>query len=65
MLWPPETEDMFGESCFTLQSVPTIRLAALEPATLAMMHGSSYSGEANDALIALADDFERRLAQVS
>ena len=47
---------MFGESCFTLQSVPTIRLAALEPATLAMMHGSSYSGEANDALIALADD---------
>jgi hypothetical protein len=27
------------------------------------MHGSSYNGEANDALIALAEDFEHRLAQ--
>ena len=61
-----EAEDMFGASCFTPQSAPTIRrLAALEPATLAIMHGSSYSGEASEALLALADDFERRLAQVS
>jgi hypothetical protein len=61
-----QTEDMFGASCFTPQSAPTIRrLAALEPATLAIMHGSSYSGEANAALIALADDFEHRLAHVS
>ena len=42
-----EAEDMFGASCFTPQSAPTIRrLAALDPATLAIMHGSSYSGEA-------------------
>jgi hypothetical protein len=60
-----EAEDMFGASCFTPQSAPTIRrLAALDPATLAIMHGSSYSGEGSGALLALADDFERRLAQV-
>jgi flavorubredoxin len=60
-----EAEDMFGASCFTPQSAPTIRrLAALDPATLAIMHGSSYSGEGSEALLALADDFEHRLAQV-
>ena len=58
-------EDMFGASCLTPQSSPTIRrLAELQPATLAIMHGSSYSGEASETLLALADDFERRLAQV-
>ena len=61
-----QTEDMFGASCFTPQSAPTIRrLAALEPTTLAIMHGSSYNGEARDALLALADDFDHRLAQAS
>jgi flavorubredoxin len=60
-----EAEDMFGASCFTPQSSPTVRrLAALEPTTLAIMHGSSYGGEPARALNALADDFERRLAQV-
>lgn len=61
-----QTEDLFGASCLTPQSAPTIRrLAALEPTTLAIMHGSSYSGEASDALLALADDFDHRLAQTS
>ncbi len=61
-----EAEDMFGASCFTPQSAGTIRhLASLEPSTLAIMHGSSYQGAANEALIALADDFDHRLAQVS
>jgi len=61
-----QTEDMFGASCFTPQSAPTIRrLAALEPTALAIMHGSSYSGEASDALLALADDFDHRLAHAN
>jgi len=59
-----EAEDLFGASCLTPQSAPTIRgLAALDPATLAIMHGASYNGEAGKALLALADDFEHRLAQ--
>ena len=60
-----EAEDLFGASCLTPQSAPTIRrLAALEPATLAIMHGASYGGEASEALMALADNFDRRLAQL-
>jgi flavorubredoxin len=60
-----EAENTFGASCFTPQSAQTIRrLAALHPTTLAIMHGSSYSGDASQALLALSDDFEHRLAQV-
>ena len=45
-------------------TAPTIRrLAELEPKTLAIMHGSSYNGEAAKALLALADDYERRLVK--
>jgi len=29
------------------------------------MHGSSYSGEASAALNALADDFDRRMVQLT
>jgi flavorubredoxin len=59
-----ETEDMFGSSCLTPQTAPTIRrLAELNPTTLAIMHGSSYDGEPVGALLAIADDYERRLAQ--
>jgi len=57
-------EDMFSSSCVTLNTAPTIRrLAELEPQTLAVMHGSSYSGDGAAALRALADDYERRLAE--
>jgi flavorubredoxin len=60
-----EAEDIFGASCLTPQSAPTVRrLAALNPATLAIMHGASYNGNASEALLALADDFDRRLAEV-
>jgi len=58
-----QTEDMFGSTCLTPSTAPTIRrLAALEPKTLAIMHGSSYNGDGAKALFALADDYERRLA---
>jgi flavorubredoxin len=57
-----ETEDMFGATCLTPQTAPTIRrLAELEPTTLAIMHGSSYSGDARTTLLALADEYDRRL----
>ena len=60
-----EAEDIFGASCLTPQSAPTVRrLAALDPVTLAIMHGASYNGNASEALFALADDFDRRLAEV-
>ena len=58
-----QTEDMFGSTCLTPSTAPTIRrLADLEPKTLAIMHGSSYNGDGAKALLALADDYERRLA---
>jgi flavorubredoxin len=55
-------EDMFGATCLTPQTAPTIRrLGDLSPITLAIMHGSSYNGDARSALHAIADDYERRL----
>lgn len=57
-----QTEDMFGATCLTPTTAPTIRgLADLDPTTLAIMHGSSYNGDTTQALLALADDYERRL----
>ena len=58
-----QAEDMFGSTCLTPHTAPTIRrLADLKPHTLAIMHGSSYAGDSAKALLALADDYERRLA---
>jgi flavorubredoxin len=58
-----QTEDMFGSTCLTPNTAPTIRrLAELAPRTLAVMHGSSYEGDAATALVDLADDYEHRLA---
>jgi flavorubredoxin len=57
-----EAEDTFGASCITPTSAPTIRsLADLNPNTLAVMHGSSVTGDCKNALLGLADDYERRL----
>jgi len=54
-------EDTFGATCLTANTAPTIRrLAGLEPATLGIMHGSSFRGDCAGALGALADDYERR-----
>jgi flavorubredoxin len=43
-------------------TAPTIRrLAALEPSTLAVMHGSSFEGNGGQQLRELADFYDRRL----
>ena len=50
---------MFGATCLTPSTGPTIRrLADLAPTTLAVMHGSSFSGDGAAALHLLADDYE-------
>jgi len=42
----------------------TIRqLAKLEPRTLALMHGPSFTGDGSGALNALADDYDRRVRE--
>ena len=56
-----QAEDVFGATCLTPNTAPTIRrLADLGPTTLAVMHGSCYSGDGSEALLALADDYETR-----
>lgn len=61
-------EDVFGATALTPATAPTIRrLADLAPTNLALMHGPTFVGATPDAaatqLSALADDYERRLAQ--
>ena len=57
-----QAEDIFGATCLTPNTAPTIRsLADLEPRGLAIMHGSSYEGDCAKALMALADDYDQRL----
>jgi flavorubredoxin len=59
-----QAEDMFGATCLTPSTAPTIRrLAELAPSTLAIMHGSSYAGDGSGALLALAEEYERRFEQ--
>ncbi|MCU1458099.1 MAG: fold metallo-hydrolase [Actinomycetia bacterium] len=56
-------EDVFRASCLTPQTGTTVRaLAELGPSTLAVMHGSCYTGDGSAALLALADDYDARLA---
>jgi flavorubredoxin len=55
-------EDMFKARALTPQTAPTIRkLAALEPRTIAVMHGSSFNGDGAAALNALADGYAQRV----
>ena len=55
-------EDMFQASSITPISGPSVRrLADLAPTTLAIMHGSSFTGDCATQLHALADDFDSRL----
>lgn len=55
-------EDMLKATALTSATPSTIRsLAALAPSTLALMHGSSFAGDCQEALIALADGYEARL----
>lgn len=55
-------EDLFGYSSLT-PTTPSIieQLAQLTPSTLAVMHGSSFTGDGAAALHALADEYRRRL----
>jgi flavorubredoxin len=56
------TEDMFRATSLTPSTAPTIRrLAELNPTTLAVMHGSSFTGDCAGALNALADSYAERL----
>jgi flavorubredoxin len=56
-------EDLFGFSSLHPEMGATIRrLAGLAPKTLALMHGPAYSGDGAAALLALADDYDRRTA---
>ncbi len=58
-----QAEDVFGATCLTPNTAPTIRrLAGLAPTTLAVMHGSCFTGDGAQALHALADDYDNRLA---
>jgi hypothetical protein len=55
-------EEMFNASCLSPVMAPTIRrLAALRPKILAVMHGSSFSGDGHAALRALADYYDARV----
>ncbi|MEA2779098.1 MAG: hypothetical protein QOK29_642 [Rhodospirillaceae bacterium] len=56
------TEDMFRSMSVTAATAPTIRrLAALRPRRLALMHGSSFTGDAGGALEALAENLDMQL----
>ena len=57
-----EAEDMFGFSSLTPATGPAIRrLAALAPGTLAVMHGSSFTGDCGQALRDLAGHYDQRI----
>jgi flavorubredoxin len=54
-----DAEDLFGASSLSPVTGATLRkLAALEPATLALMHGSSFRGDGGAALRHLADRYD-------
>ena len=56
-------EDIFRYSSLNPAMGTTIRsLATLNPRTLALMHGPSFSGDGSAALHALADEYDRRVS---
>ena len=56
-----DAEDLFGATALTANTAPTLRkLAALEPRTLALMHGPAFAGDCRQALLDLADAYEAR-----
>lgn len=55
-------EDIAGYSALNPNMGATLRrLASLNPSTLALMHGPSFTGDGAAALCALADDYDRRM----
>jgi flavorubredoxin len=56
------TEDFFQQTSLCPSTAPAIRkLADLAPRKLAVMHGSSFAGDAATALRSLAGEYDRRL----
>jgi flavorubredoxin len=56
-------EEMFHASCLAPHTASTIRaLADLRPTTLAIMHGSSFTGDGKAALDVMADRYEQLVA---
>ncbi|MBL8861175.1 MAG: MBL fold metallo-hydrolase [Planctomycetes bacterium] len=54
-----EAEEIFRASCYTPETGRTIRkLAELKPERLALMHGSSFEGDARQALLDLAEAYD-------
>jgi hypothetical protein len=52
-------EEAFHATSIGQATAPTIRnLAKLRPQRLAVMHGSSFEGDATDQLMRLADAYE-------
>jgi flavorubredoxin len=61
-----QAEDIFGYSTLSPKTGPTIRsLADLTPTTLAVMHGSCFTGDGAKALLELADGYDARIAAAS
>jgi flavorubredoxin len=61
-----EAEDVFGFSSLAPSTPATIDgLADLAPRTLALMHGSSFTGDCAGALRGLAEAYRARLAAVA
>lgn len=57
-------EKLFQATALSPVTAPTIRkLAALEPRTLALMHGSSTRTRCGEALIRLADEYDSMVKQ--
>jgi flavorubredoxin len=55
-------EDLFKYSALAPSMGSTLRsLAKTAPKTLALMHGPSFAGDGAAALLALADDYDRRM----
>ena len=56
-------EEAFHATSIGQATVPTIRhLARLDPQRLALMHGSSFQGDASDQLLRLAEAYEGLIA---
>jgi flavorubredoxin len=56
-----KTEDLYQATVLTSTTAPTIRkLAELSPTTLGLMHGPAFHGNGKQALLDLADDYEKR-----
>jgi hypothetical protein len=55
-----KTEEMYQATVLNSATAPTIRkLAEFNPTTLALMHGPAFHGNGKQALLDLADGYEK------